>query len=106
MEDKERTVTVHRVGTITCGIVLIVYGVLFLLHRILPVMDYQRIFELWPVIFITLGLEILAGCAGKSKDSRKYVYDFPAILLIMVLAIFAMLMAAVEFAIMQGGISF
>lgn len=57
MEDKERTVTIHRVGTITCGFVLI-------------------------------------------------VYDFPAILLVMILAVFAMLMAAVEFAMMQGGVIF
>lgn len=106
MEDKERTVTIHRVGTITCGFVLIVYGILFLLHRILPVMNYQRIFEFWPIIFIALGLEILTSCVGKSKDSRKYVYDFPAILLVMILAVFAMLMAAVEFAMMQGGVIF
>ena len=79
MENKETTTSIHRVGTITCGIILVLYGVLFLLHMILPTMNYQRIFEFWPIILIVLGIEILAGCVKKQKDTPKYVYDFPAI---------------------------
>ncbi|MBQ6806166.1 MAG: hypothetical protein IJO97_01890 [Lachnospiraceae bacterium] len=104
MENKETTTSIHRVGTITCGIILVLYGVLFLLHMILPTMNYQRIFEFWPIILIVLGIEILVGCVKKQKDTPKYVYDFPAILLVMLLAFFAMLMAAVDFGLKQGGI--
>lgn len=104
MENKETTVNIHRVGTITCGVILILYGILFLLHMVLPAMNYQKIFEFWPVILIMLGLEILAGCVKKQNDTQKYVYDFPAIVLIMLLAFFAMMMAAVDFGMKQGGI--
>ena len=60
MEENRR---VHRVGTVTGGIVMIIYGVLFLLHTIFPIIKYRFIFRLWPIILIILGLEILAGNA-------------------------------------------
>ena len=43
---KER---VHRVGTVTFGVVLILFGILFLLHLFFPVLEYRFIFRLWPV---------------------------------------------------------
>ena len=32
MENKETTVSIHRVGTTTCGIILVLYGVLFVTY--------------------------------------------------------------------------
>ncbi|MDD6812223.1 MAG: DUF5668 domain-containing protein [Lachnospiraceae bacterium] len=103
MENKEEKVSVHRVGTVTCGIILILYGALFLLHMVIPMIDYHFIFALWPVIFIILGLEILAGSISKKQASQKFVYDFPGILLVMMLAFFAMVMACVDYGASHGG---
>lgn len=84
----------HRVGTITCGITFILYGIMFLLHMVRPEIDYRVIFELWPVILILLGVEILASCTKKNQEMQKYIYDFPAVGLIMAMTFFAAVMAA------------
>lgn len=87
----------HRVGTITCGFMFVLYGVLFLLRMILPQLNYRILFDLWPVVLISLGVEILAGSTRKNQESRRIVYDFPAVLLVMFLTFFAVIMAALEY---------
>ena len=86
MEEK-RTTRTHRVGTVTFGLVLVVMGVLFLLEMIFPVLDYELIFRLWPLIFISLGIEVLLS-------SRRAA----AIFLLILLVLFAMGMAGMDLA--------
>lgn len=93
----------HRVGTITCGLVLVLFGILFLLRTVLSFLDYAIIFELWPVVLILLGLEILIGCTGKRSAKRKFQYDFGAVLIILITMGFAMIMAMVDYGIRYGG---
>ena len=57
----------HRVGTVTCGLMFIVYGILFLLHTIMPKFSYGILFDLWPLILISLGVEILVSCTRKNQ---------------------------------------
>ena len=85
----------RRVGSITCGIVLIVFGILFILHMLMPVITYTFIFRFWPLILIFLGVEILLSNIKKTETAMKY--DIGAILLIIILAIFSMGMGVVEF---------
>ena len=87
----------HRVGTVTCGLMFIVYGILFLLHTIMPKLSYGILFDLWPLILISLGAEILVSCTRKNQEERKIVYDFPAVLLIMLVVLFVIIMAALDF---------
>lgn len=100
---ENNTCYTHRVGTITCGLVFILYGILFLLHMVLPGLNYMFIFGLWPVILIFLGIEILLGCRYKDSDKKRFVYDFPAVLLIMMMMLFTMLMALVDYGMQHGG---
>ena len=86
--------TIHRVGTITCGTVLIVTGILFLLHIIFPVISYLFIFRLWPCILILLGAEILIG---NCKKDVSFVYDPGSVVLLILLLLFAMAMAVVDY---------
>ena len=86
--------TIHRVGTITCGTVLIVTGILFLLHLIFPVISYLFIFRLWPCILILLGAEILIG---NCKKDVSFVYDTGSVVLLILLLLFAMAMAVVDY---------
>ena len=86
--------TIHSVGTITCGTVLIVTGILFLLHIIFPVISYLFIFRLWPCILILLGAEILIG---NCKKDVSFVYDTGSVVLLILLLLFAMAMAVVDY---------
>ena len=49
----------RRIGTITMGVCLVVFGVLFLVHIFGGFLNYELIFHLWPLILIGLGMEIL-----------------------------------------------
>ena len=66
---------IHRVGTLTAGCMMIVFGVLFLLHLALPNLSYLMIFRLWPFIFIFLGIEVLLGI---HRENVQFIYsNFP-----------------------------
>jgi hypothetical protein len=86
------TVRTHRVGSITTGISLIVFGGMFLLHLFSNTITYSMIFKLWPIILIGLGIEVLLSNYAK----EKIVYDKAAIALMFVIAIFAMGMASAD----------
>lgn len=101
--EEETARRTHRVGTITCGLVLVLYGILFLLRMALPFLDYSMIFGLWPVVLVLLGLEILVGCTGRRSEKYVFKYDFGSVLIILVMMGFSMMMAAVEFGIRYGG---
>ena len=108
-----QTIRVHRVGSVTFGIVLVVMGILFLLHVFFPRMDYEVIFHFWPLILISLGVEVLLGSREKSFEVRdeegklleqsKVVYDVAAIILIMVLTLFAVVMGMIDWAAVHSG---
>lgn len=83
---------VHRVGTVTLGISLVVFGILFLLHWFFPTLDYQMIFHLWPCIFIFLGIEVLLGCRH-----AQFKLDKGAVFLMIMLAFFAMAMGMADY---------
>ncbi len=86
------TVRTHRVGTITTGLVFIAFGVMFILHLFLSVISYEVIFKLWPLILIGLGVEVLAS----NLKTDSVVYDKAAIVLMFILAFFAMCMAGAD----------
>ncbi len=92
MEEKP-TIRTHRVGTVTFGLILIVMGALFLLKMIFPVLDYELIFRLWPLIFISLGIEVLIG-SRRAED--RLTYDGAAVFLLILLVFFAMGMAGFD----------
>ena len=92
MEEKP-TIRTHRVGTVTFGLILIVMGALFLLKMIFPVLDYELIFRLWPLIFISLGIEVLIS-SRRAED--RLTYDGAAVFLLILLVFFAMGMAGFD----------
>lgn len=94
----------HRVGTVTCGLVLVLYGVLFLIRIAVPGLKYEIIFDLWPVTLIMLGVEILLSSTGKNQEKQKFIYDFPAVLIIVIMLFFAMIMAVIDAGMRHGGI--
>ena len=90
--EKENSIRVHRVGTITTGLSMIIFGVLFLLHGFGYMISYEMIFQLWPMILIGLGIELLLS----NMIRRKFVYDKGAIVLLFVMTLFVIGMAVVD----------
>lgn len=93
------TVKTRRVGSVTFGLTLIVFGVLFLVHMAAPSLNYEMIFNCWPIVFVLLGVEILVENRKSNAAGYKFVYDFPAILMLALMLFFAMMMAVVDCAI-------
>ena len=109
----QQTIRIHRVGSVTFGVVLVVMGVLFLMQVFFPRMDYEAIFHFWPLILISLGVEVLLGSRqkafevrdgeGKLVEQGRVVYDVAAIFLTMVLTLFALVMGMVDWAASHSG---
>lgn len=85
----------RRVGSITLGVTLVFFGLLFLARMFLESLDYVLIMKLWPLVFVFLGIEVLLSCLVKKEE--QYKYDFAAILIVMFLFVFAIGMAGAEF---------
>lgn len=103
-QDTQKSCRTHRVGTVTCGLALVLYGILFLVRMVAPILDYRIIFELWPVILILLGIEILAGATLENHGKQRFIYDFASVLIIIMMMAFSMLMAAADWGMRYGGI--
>jgi uncharacterized membrane protein HdeD (DUF308 family) len=87
----------RRIGTLTSGVALIVFGLMFLLHLFISTVTLKFIISLWPVILIFLGIEILLSYFFNKEEKLKY--DAGAILLVVTLSLFAMCMACAQFVI-------
>jgi hypothetical protein len=87
----------RRVGTFTTGIVLIMFGIMFLLRLLYPSINYLVIVSLWPLILVLLGTEIIIAYLINKEEIMKY--DFGAIILIIMVSFFAMGMGCIEYVI-------
>ena len=87
----------RRVGTLTAGIILVIFGVIFLLRLVTANINIYLIASLWPIILVLLGIEIIVAYIINKEEKMKY--DFGAIVLVIILVFFAMGMGAAEFVI-------
>ncbi|AVQ39390.1 hypothetical protein C7M56_12160 [Clostridium botulinum] len=87
----------RRVGTLTAGIILVVFGVIFLLRLVTANINIYLIASLWPIILVLLGIEIIVAYIINKEEKMKY--DFGAIILVIILVFFAMGMGVAEFVI-------
>lgn len=86
------TYRTHRVGSVTAGLSMIVFGVLLLLHSMFDLIGYNIIFSLWPIILIGLGIELLLS----NFFEKKIIYDKAAVFLLIVMSFFAIGMAVAD----------
>lgn len=93
---------VRRIGSVTFGITLLCFGILFLIHTFEPMLKYQYIFRFWPIVFILLGCEVLAENHRSKAQNCMIIYDFAAILMMGIMMLFAMIMALIDFEIACG----
>ena len=92
MENNLQTYRVHRVGTITAGMSMILFGVLLFLHTFFEMINYRIIFSLWPLILIGLGIELLLS----NFLEKTIMYDKTAVFLLVFMVFFVVAMAVVE----------
>lgn len=92
----------RRVGTLTAGITLILFGLLFLARILFPVITLKAILPFWPLIFILMGIEILAAYIINRDEKMRY--DVGAVVLLVLLSCFAFCMAGAEFLINYPGL--
>ncbi len=88
----DKTIRVHRVGSITTGLSMIVLGIAVLLHLIFGLISYEWIFRMWPLMIIGIGIELLLSNFSK----EKVVYDKAAIVLMFLVSFFAVCMAGMD----------
>ncbi len=96
---------VRKIGTVTLGAVLVLFGFLFLVHTFWQGLDYTMIMKCWPLILISLGVETLLSVKQHTEEI-KWVYDKTAVVLLLLLSLFAMIMAVVQFMLEVGAIHF
>lgn len=84
----------RRIGTITLGVSLVLFGILFMIRIFGGVLNYTLIFHLWPLILVALGMEILYYSCLAPEKARAY--DFAAIIILIMIVFFAMCMAGFD----------
>ena len=103
MEQENNRQQIRRVGSVTFGITLICFGILFLIRIFVPELQYHIIFQCWPIVFILLGVEILVENRKSRLEEQKIIYDYAAIFMMAVMLFFAMLMAVLDYAMRFEG---
>lgn len=86
---------VHRVGSITFGIILILLGIALLLQLIFPAITYSVILDFWPVTLIVLGLEVLI--ANMRSDQTDFQFDGWSILFLFLVLGFTICIGTMDF---------
>ena len=47
---EKQTIRIHRVGSVTFGLLLVLTGILFLIRAFFPRLDYEVVFHFWPLV--------------------------------------------------------
>lgn len=89
---------VRRVGSFTCGLSMIAFGFMFLLHTLFHTVSYRQVFAFWPFLLICMGVELLIANT-KYSDTERFtlVYDKGAIALTVLVTMFAVAMGFIDF---------
>ena len=88
---------IRKVGSITCGMVRIIFGGMFLVHMFYPPLSLSLIMKLWPLVLIALGCEMLLANARKGEEQEEVLkYDGGAIFLVFLLTCFSVGMGIIE----------
>ncbi|MBN1222543.1 MAG: hypothetical protein JXB23_04810 [Candidatus Aminicenantes bacterium] len=59
-----------RTGSVFWGIVILVLGVLLLMANFNFIISYDRIWDLWPLVIIIVGVKLIADYIARSKEAE------------------------------------
>lgn len=97
--NKPASTKIHRVGSITFGVVLIILGVLLLLQLIIPALTYTAILNFWPATLILLGLEVLI--ANMRSDQVAFQFDGWSIFFLFMILGFTICIGMLDFVLVH-----
>lgn len=63
-----------RVGSVTLGLTLVTFGVMFLLSAFIKSFNYLDVIKFWPVIFISLALRCSSTLFQKMRKKRSSMF--------------------------------
>ncbi len=89
----------RRIGSVTLGVSMIAFGVLFFLRTFTKLVSYEFVLKLWPLVLIIFGLEVLIA-VGKKKG-QTFKFDFVSLLMTALLLGSSACMAALQLLIEQ-----
>lgn len=79
----------RRVGTLTLGSLLIILGMLYLLITVFNIPIEKKILDFWPLILVSLGIEVLVLNDRALKNDLPLRYDFISFVLIIIMLVFS-----------------
>lgn len=82
---------IHKVGSISAGASLILFGTAFFAHTFFDVLNYTLILKFWPLILVSLGAEILLN-----RNKENIVFDKGSVFLFLIVLLFAFVMAGAD----------
>ena len=59
-----------RTGSVFWGVVLMILGVVFLMANFEFLINYDRIWNLWPLVVIIVGVKLIADYYAKSRETE------------------------------------
>lgn len=93
----------RRVGTLTAGASMIIFGLLFMIRLVIPSVTFGLIASLWPIVLILLGIEVIIAYVRNKEE--KVRYSAGSVVIIIVLALFTACMVAIQI-VMENGLWF
>lgn len=91
--DQEKTTKrVHRVGSVTMGLSLIIIGLTTVIYLFFPEIDYRFLAKFSPLILVGIGVEVLL--ANAQSDTICFKYDLFSGIVCFLLITFSLSMAA------------
>lgn len=91
-----------RVGTLSMGILLILFGCTLFISQLKGWPSVEQIFKLWPIILIMLGLEVLGYLFFSRKEMSRVKYDGFSIFIILLIMLFSIGAYAVKMLVDYG----
>ena len=92
----------RKIGVLTLGVTLIVFGILYLLRAFIPGWDYISVLRFWPFVLILLGVEVLlSALLPRPEGEPPAKPDALSVILLFGALLMAGGLAAAEFALEQ-----
>jgi predicted membrane protein len=92
--EKEEKLKNKRVGSITFGIMLIVFGITFFIQSVFKIDVAKYVSMFWPIIFILLGIEILYY---NTKSDIIVKYDIKGTIFLFIIICFGMMIGFLDY---------
>ena len=95
----------RKIGVLTLGVSLVVFGALFMLRIFIPGFDYITVMKFWPVVLVLLGIEVLISALLPQKEGmQRPKIDAVSIIMLFLTLFLALGLAAAQFALEHAGV--